>query len=77
VSARDEVLGRVRRALADVDRGREEAPLPARTGVEHGLHAELVDLFAERVEDYRATVVRCTHGEVPGAIALALTGTAS
>ena len=77
MSARDEVLGRVRRALADVDRAKEEAPLPARTGVEGGLHAELVDLFAERVEDYRATVVRCTHGEVPGAIALALSGAAS
>jgi L-lactate dehydrogenase complex protein LldG len=77
VSARDEVLARVRRALVDVDRGQEEAPLPARTGVEHGVHAELVDLFAERVEDYRATVVRCSHGEVPGAIALALTGAAS
>ena len=37
VSARDEVLGRVRRALADVDRAHEEAPLAARTGVEGGL----------------------------------------
>lgn len=80
MSARDEVLARVRHALADVDRAdrtQEETPLPARVRVEHGLHAELVDLFAERVEDYRATVVRCTPGEVPGAIALALSGAAS
>jgi L-lactate dehydrogenase complex protein LldG len=76
MTARDEVLARVRRALGDTDRA-EQAPVPSRTGADHEPHADLVDLFAERVEDYRATVVRCTEDEVAAAIASALSGVAS
>jgi L-lactate dehydrogenase complex protein LldG len=76
VSAREEVLARVRRALGDAERG-EEGPPPARTAADHGPHADLVDLFAERVEDYRATVVRCSEDEVGTAVAAALSGVAT
>jgi len=77
MSAREEVLARVRSALADArpaagagaeaevtDRGyRQSVPLD-----------DVVGLFAERVADYRAVVVRCSPEEVPAAIAAALGG---
>jgi L-lactate dehydrogenase complex protein LldG len=69
-TARDEILARVRRALADADtspvtvpRGYRDTPAPG---------AATLDLFAERVADYRATVVRCSAEEVPDRIAEAL-----
>ncbi len=79
VSAREEILGRVRRALADVPASepiawdvadsadpaaayRRSTPLGA---------AELVDLFAERVGDYRARVTRCDPGDAAVAAAVA------
>jgi L-lactate dehydrogenase complex protein LldG len=72
VSARDEVLGAVRRALdgapetPQVPRGYRDRPAPPR--------GELLDLFVERVRDYRATVVRCGPEEVERVIAEALAG---
>lgn len=63
-SAREVVLGRVDAALAAPAPGRtrnEEAdppPAPARAPLAVG--GALVDLFARRVADYRAEVVRCT-----------------
>jgi L-lactate dehydrogenase complex protein LldG len=67
VSARDEILGRVRSALAAADRSVPDVP----RGYRASLPAD-VDLFVERVEDYRATVVRCTADEVEAAIATAV-----
>jgi L-lactate dehydrogenase complex protein LldG len=69
VTAREEILGRVRSALDGADRGAVHVPRayrsrPAASGV--------VELFVERVEDYRATVVRCGEAEVESAIASAL-----
>ncbi len=53
-SARDEILGKVRSALS----GTAPAPRPP---IPPGSSPEdVVGLFAERVADYRATVVRCT-----------------
>jgi L-lactate dehydrogenase complex protein LldG len=53
-SARDEILGKVRSALAGT------APA-VRPPIPHGSAPDdVVGLFAERVADYRATVVRCT-----------------
>ncbi|MGO0575019.1 LutC/YkgG family protein [Ornithinimicrobium panacihumi] len=72
MSARDEILGRLRKATADVtspvgDRG--EVPFIA---VESpGVEATL-ELFAENVADYRATVVRCDEAGVAGEVAAAL-----
>jgi L-lactate dehydrogenase complex protein LldG len=41
---------------------------------EHPPADDLVDLFVERVEDYRATVLRCTPDQVEAAVADALGG---
>jgi L-lactate dehydrogenase complex protein LldG len=72
VTAREVVLGAVRRALAsapaspDVPRGYRSRPAPD--------HGRLLDLFVERVEDYRATVVRCHPDEVERVLAEAVAG---
>jgi L-lactate dehydrogenase complex protein LldG len=73
VTAREEILARVRAALAEapqppvVDRSyRETRDTP--TG------SALHDLFVERVGDYRAVVERCAEGEVEERIAAALGG---
>jgi L-lactate dehydrogenase complex protein LldG len=66
-SARDEILSRVRTAVADVTDVPAAPAAPRRTPVE-----DVVALFAERVADYRATVVRSTPGRLAAAIAEAL-----
>lgn len=74
MSARDDVLAAVRDALGPtrrpatpVDRAyRDRDPLPAGT--------DLLDLFVERVEDYRASVTRCTAADLADDVAAALTG---
>ena len=76
MNARDEVLARVRRALGDADR-EPESPLPSRVRADQRSHADVLDLFAERVADYRATVVRCDEDEVAGAVASALSAAGS
>jgi L-lactate dehydrogenase complex protein LldG len=71
MSARDDVLGAVRRALAGADDVR--VPVPD----EHRRRPEptgLVGLFAARVADYRAVVERCAADAVDHRIASALTG---
>jgi L-lactate utilization protein LutC len=66
-SARDEILGRVRAALVDVapDPDPVVAPAGARA-------ADLVAHLAERVADYRATVVHCDAGDVATSVAAAV-----
>jgi L-lactate dehydrogenase complex protein LldG len=71
MSARDEILARVARSLADRPR---PAPVPRhyrRTGPP-GVDA--VALFAERAADYRATVERVEPPGLPAAVAAALAG---
>lgn len=68
MSARDEVLGAVRRALGRSSKAQVPERLPRSTKVE----ADLLALFVARVEDYRATVARCTPNEVEAEIARAL-----
>jgi L-lactate dehydrogenase complex protein LldG len=59
-SAREEILGRVRRALADVPADGSGGSGAAAQFPGDGLdRAALVDLFAERCAEYRATVTRC------------------
>ncbi|MET9875190.1 LUD domain-containing protein [Actinacidiphila glaucinigra] len=73
MSTRDQVLGRIRRALADAPR--EAAP--ARGAVDRGylrVHgqrdaAQTADLLAENLADYRAIVHRATGDELPGRLA--------
>jgi L-lactate dehydrogenase complex protein LldG len=67
VSARDEILGRIRTALADVP---ADEPAAARLRPVHPAPGA-VDRFAERAADYRATVVRVETGEVTSAVAAA------
>ncbi len=74
MSARDDILAGVRRALADADCRPREVPRAYRSQ----LPAErLVELFVERVEDYRAQVSRCTSAEVMEAIRVALDAAAT
>ena len=72
-SARDEILGRVRAALVDAP-GAPEVPPRRLSGFDRLNHPDLLDLFVERVEDYRARVVRCAPDEVEERIASALDG---
>ena len=73
-SAREAVLGRVRAALADVDPGMPVAPVPPVPGHSIGSTEQLLDLFVERVEDYRATVVRTRPEALASTVAEALHG---
>lgn len=72
MSAREEVLGRVRAALAD----RPEAPAAPRAYRRRGAlgEADRVALFCERVGDYRADVRRVGAEELEPAIAATLAG---
>jgi L-lactate dehydrogenase complex protein LldG len=65
VSARDEILSRIRAALADRP---APAPIPRNYRGTGSITADL-DLFVERVADYRANVYRCPAGEIAGRIA--------
>ncbi|WP_089106324.1 LutC/YkgG family protein [Streptomyces hyaluromycini] len=64
MSSRERILGRVRRALAEVRD--EDAPVERGYLREHGARsvAETVDLLAENLADYRAVVHRCTADEL-------------
>lgn len=70
MSAREEILGRVRAALAD----RPIAPEPAWAYGEPVSTdgQDVVERFIERAADYRATVVRVAGENVPAAVSEAL-----
>ncbi len=73
-SARDEILGRIRAALADVPAGErpEQVPVPRDYRQDGELTGEaLVERFAERVRDYDASVRRTTRDGVAAAVAAA------
>jgi L-lactate dehydrogenase complex protein LldG len=70
VTAREEILAAVRGALRDADR--TEAVVPR--GYRSVAAADVVELFAERVVDYRAALTRCTTAELPDAVRAALGG---
>ncbi|MFP5252532.1 MAG: lactate utilization protein C [Actinomycetes bacterium] len=73
MTARDEILGRVRQALAGADTSAVPVPRGYRSRRDADEpRAEVVARFAERVEDYRATVTRCTADEVAPTLAAAL-----
>ncbi len=67
MSAREEILGRVRAALSDVPADPEVVVAPPGAAA-----PDLVDHFAERVADYRATVVHCPPDGLTAAVAAAL-----
>ncbi|MDO9378500.1 MAG: LUD domain-containing protein [Nocardioidaceae bacterium] len=67
MTARDDILARVRGALAHAD----TSPVTVARGYRTDTRGDL-DLFLERVEDYKAVVVRCSADEVEARIAEAL-----
>ncbi|MFF7735649.1 MULTISPECIES: LUD domain-containing protein [unclassified Streptomyces] len=69
MNSRERILGRVRRALADVPA--DETPLARDYLREHGRRsvAETVELLAENLADYRAIVHRTDTGGLAGLIA--------
>ena len=71
MTARDEILAAVRAAVAPA---RRPVDVPA---LDRPEREPDVDLFTERVADYRATVVRCAPDGVDAAIAAALPDGAS
>ncbi|MBQ1088440.1 lactate utilization protein C [Streptomyces sp. B93] len=77
MSSRDRILGRVRRALADVppDEPSYDAAVTRDYLTEHGDRdvARTVELLAENLADYRAIVHRCAAAELPALIARLLT----
>jgi L-lactate dehydrogenase complex protein LldG len=73
VSARDEVLARIRTALGPDHAAPPEVARDYRTadGRPPG-DPELLVLLVDRLEDYKASVVRCAPGDVSAAVAAAL-----
>jgi L-lactate dehydrogenase complex protein LldG len=81
MSAREEILGRVRSALGDARGTRVEVPrdydvrlTPAAAGGAAEHRADVVDLFTERIADHRATVRHVAGDELGTAVAAALWG---
>jgi L-lactate dehydrogenase complex protein LldG len=71
--AKERILARVRSALRDVPSDeRPEDVEVTRAYVDSHATGDVVDLFVERVEDYRATVIRTTEDEAPAEIARVL-----
>jgi len=68
VSARDDVLGRVRHALGH---GVAVPDVPRDYRTAGAVSGDVVDLFCERVADYRATVRRVRADELAAAVAAA------
>jgi L-lactate dehydrogenase complex protein LldG len=72
VSAREEVLGRIRTALGD-DRRVPEVLRDYRTDDERPAgDAGVLDLLVDRLEDYKATVLRCAPEQVGATVVAAL-----
>jgi L-lactate dehydrogenase complex protein LldG len=71
MSAREEILARVRGALAGADRSAVTVPRGYRS---RRYDEQVVALFCERVADYRAVVTRCSVGEVDRCLVEALDG---
>ena len=69
MSVRDAMLTRIREAYGDVPRP-AAIPRDYRRSTPPGV--DIVELFAERVADYRATVLRADHARLPATIAGAL-----
>jgi L-lactate dehydrogenase complex protein LldG len=69
MSARDEILRRVRSALSGVSPAEDLPPAPRAPD-----RGDLVALFDERVADYRAVVTRCAAVDLEVTVAEALSG---
>ncbi|MFI9275524.1 lactate utilization protein C [Kitasatospora sp. NPDC052896] len=78
MNSREELLTRIRSALADVpaDERPEDVPVPRDYRRSHA-GVDVVGRFAERVADYRATVRRTSERELPGLLGELLTARGS
>jgi L-lactate dehydrogenase complex protein LldG len=75
MNAREEILGRIRGALKDVPQDEPDADIERTYRRTSGLdHEAVLELFAETVADYRATVRRVGVAGRAGAIAEILAG---
>lgn len=76
MSAREEVLARIRTALGPQRPAPREIPRDYRTAeddlAEDPSTGQLLDLLTDRLEDYRASVLRCGPDEVGAAVRAAL-----
>lgn len=76
ISAREEILGRIRQALGETDaRSTDDAPDPSRMAdppPDAATHEQLVQRFVEMTADYRAVVERCRPAEVAAHVEAAL-----
>ncbi len=72
MSARDDVLARVRASLTDV--AEPDGPVDWAYGQPTPM-VDVVDRFDQTVTDYKATVVRCAAGEVAGQVVRGLAST--
>jgi len=70
MSAREEILGRIRTALGE-DRAVPPVARDYRTRDDRS-PGELLDVLTDRLEDYKASVVRCGPAEVAATVATAL-----
>jgi L-lactate dehydrogenase complex protein LldG len=80
MSAREEILGRIRGALRGHGGGAVEVPrryAERLSGPQAESRADVIALFTERVADYRATVRHVTADELGTAVAAALWGRAA
>ena len=74
MSAREEILGRIRGALRDVPGDEQAADVPVARDYRRergGTREEILALFEARVSDYAATVRSVASGEVGAAVAVA------
>ena len=71
MTAREEVLARIRTALGDGGGAPDEAPRAYRTSAGLG-RPTLISLLTERLHDYGTSVRRCAPDEVPAAVRQAL-----
>ena len=74
-AAREEILDRIRAALADVPDAPAEAdtPIPWDYGQPTGI-ADVLDRFEDRVVDYRAAFERCAPDALADRVVAALLG---
>jgi L-lactate dehydrogenase complex protein LldG len=71
MSARDEVLGRIRTALG-ADRAKPPAVRRDYRLTDDRPPEELLDVLSDRLRDYKATVVRCAPSDVAATVGVAL-----
>jgi L-lactate dehydrogenase complex protein LldG len=69
VSARDEILARIERALRDVPQGERPDDVAVRREYLRTEPVDVVERFVERIAEYRTTVVRAPGAEVAAAVA--------